>query len=140
MTQRRSAVLLAAVLLASGCASAESEANVPDHITFTKATPGGLSAKAKAALVELPADSRNRHHGIVLAVTARDDWYLRVLGRDGVAVLYQGDCWLVDGAGHQQPEDQMRQVAAPGDAIVWTSTTNALCPDQLKVTEVGAVS
>lgn len=115
------------------------ETNVPDHLTFSTATAGDLTVAAKEALAKLPANSTDEHHGIVLAITTSGTWYARVLTHGGVAVLHQGPCSDGWGNGDWQPDNQLRQLAAPGDAITWTSTTNELCPGQLRVSDPGVV-
>lgn len=139
MSARRIIALLAfaaATATVAGCADASAEATVPDHLTFSTATPGALTQSAKAALAKLPPDTADTEHGVVLSETAQGEWYARVLIRGGVAVLEQdgGDCdpdW--------QTDDWWRQQIAPGDVLTWSPKGNDVCPNDVHVTAGAAL-
>lgn len=126
-------VLLAAGVLATACADVSAQANVPDHLTFSTAAPGDLTAGAKGALAKLPPDTATVEHGVVISETTQGIWYARVLIRGGVAVLDEGSCdsdW--------QDDDWWREQVAPGDAIQWSPKGNEVCPNDVHVTDAGA--
>lgn len=130
------AALAFVAVLVAGCADASAQANVPDHLTFSTAAPGVLTAGAKAALAKLPQDMPDRQYGVVLSMTAQGTWYARVLVRGGVAVLYQGGRCFDDGHTYQD-SDWWRQQVAPGDAIIWSPKRNDVCSSDLTVANAG---
>ncbi len=127
------AATVALLLGVAGC-DATATANVPDHLTFSTATPDALTPAAVAALAHLPADTATVEHGIVLSETPDETWYARVLIRGGVAVLTEGGC-----GDNWQPDNWWRQQVQPGDAIRWSPKGNTVCPDQVVVTGPAAV-